>query len=1070
MPLRPSAALTCALLTLSLARAEDPSWYARRASWPETLLASRDRLLASPEPGPRRPLPDLGASDFTFLAWVRTLAGGSLLAKCPRDGDWLAQGKAFFIREGRLTVDVGWVGSATGRRVLDGQWHQVGLSKRGSHLSFWVDGQSDGETELPFGPDPAGSVCKLGWTSANFPDDGFSGDLDDVRLFGRALDAAQVAQWYTAPDRADASGLLGWWPFEAEGLDASGSGNHAVRVGTVAYTAGHQGQAVTLDGRQSGFMLVGGPAAVQDSLWALLGRDFTSESARTELAWERDDGLWRGEVHSGDWTELARRYAAAAHAQPRSAGDWAGVLAARRVYLGTKRLAALTADLPRLNLDGLRLAIGCLGERFPDAYPRAALLARLERVSGALTACRQAAPELAAERLPAVEAELRALRHEALESANPLLKFDRLLFVKRFTYQSSHSYTDYIDGCRYFGGSLCVLDRRDGHVRELAPTLAGGLFGRYDLSFDGTRVVFDYKRQLGEGFRLWTVNVDGSGLRQLTFPPADEPRRIARYKLDERYPHHTDDLQPCWLPDGGIAFVSTRCEFSVLNDPADLQTVTNLYRLNADGTGLRPLTHSALSESFPSVLNDGRLAFTRWEHVDRGAASVQRLWAVNPDGTAGDALFHGDATLPPTLLQARAVPGRDDLVVAVGDPPARGTGVGALFRLGLGRLRGPGSTLTRCTPAPAPLFADPYPLDEAFCLVAANADKPAADPSAYGLYLRDQWGNQVPLYSDHGTSCWQPTPLRARPAPRTRRAPTAAPGTPGTLYLGDVYQGLPGVARGSIKWLRVLEQVPRPWSARRTYGGDLYDQQHACLTQDTHLGLKVLHGVVPVAADGSACFTVPSDRALYFEALDADFMEVQRMRTYINVRPGEQRACVGCHADGHHAPPDARPAARRAPDAPGPQPGEVAPRPLDYASDVQPLLDRHCASCHNADKPDGGLVLTGEPTLLWNRSYEALLAKRLLPVISENHPPLGSTELLPPFSLGSHAAKLTLVVKQGHYNVKLSLAEWVKLTTFVDTNAQYYGSYFGRRNLVYQGLPDFRPVPTLSSALGVPPG
>ncbi len=42
----------------------------------------------------------------------------------------------------------------------------------------------------------------------------------------------------------------------------------------------------------------------------------------------------------------------------------------------------------------------------------------------------------------------------------------------------------------------------------------------------------------------------------------------------------------------------------------------------------------------------------------------------------------------------------------------------------------------------------------------------------------------------------------------------------------------------------------------------------------------------------------------------------------------------------------------------------------------------------------------------------------------------------------------------------------VRLITWADANGPFYGSYFGRRNLKYQGLPDFRPTPTLESAGG----
>ena len=56
-----------------------------------------------------------------------------------------------------------------------------------------------------------------------------------------------------------------------------------------------------------------------------------------------------------------------------------------------------------------------------------------------------------------------------------------------------------------------------------------------------------------------------------------------------------------------------------------------------------------------------------------------------------------------------------------------------------------------------------------------------------------------------------------------------------------------------------------------------------------------------------------------------------------------------------------------------------------------------------------------------------------------------------------------------HYDVELSREEWIKLVTWIDCGAPYYGSYYGRRNLAYRGQPDFRPVPTLESACGVPP-
>jgi hypothetical protein len=297
-------------------------------------------------------------------------------------------------------------------------------------------------------------------------------------------------------------------------------------------------------------------------------------------------------------------------------------------------LAELRAQL---NLKGLHRAITYLAEEYGADYPGAfEYLARLESLE-------EKAAEGADSRQVSEDLLRRAgrLRRQALVSANPLLQCEELLFVRRYTYQSSHYYTDFIDGCLHFGGNLCALSLADGKVRELAPQLDGGIFGRYDLSFDGRRVVFDYKARPGEGFRIWEVGVDGEGLRQITFPPPDEEARIEKYWqrnspfLRQRradYRHHTDDMHPCYLPDGGICFISTRCERGILCDGPDVLTTTTLYRMDADGKNLEVLSNSPVSEASPSVMNDGRILYTRWEYVDKADVVIKCLWAMRPDG------------------------------------------------------------------------------------------------------------------------------------------------------------------------------------------------------------------------------------------------------------------------------------------------------------------------------------------------------------------------------------------------------------------------------------------------------
>ena len=134
---------------------------------------------------------------------------------------------------------------------------------------------------------------------------------------------------------------------------------------------------------------------------------------------------------------------------------------------------------------------------------------------------------------------------------------------------------------------------------DLSPFSDEGVFDRYDLSFDARRVVFGYRRYKPEGFRIYEIGLDGSGLRQVTHPPADEQDRIGAYGQSSTgdsfyasmgYRFWTDDVHPCYLPDGGICFASTRCEHGVLCTPLHYLACTNLFRMEADGSGLRPLS------------------------------------------------------------------------------------------------------------------------------------------------------------------------------------------------------------------------------------------------------------------------------------------------------------------------------------------------------------------------------------------------------------------------------------------------------------------------------------------------
>jgi hypothetical protein len=863
------------------------------------------------------------------------------------------------------------------------------------------------------------------------------------------------------------------------------------------------------------------------ALWAMIENDFPRSRHRlleqVPFAWFEGPGAW---FSQGGVPALEQQFLASVIEQ---LGLRAGVLA-RRCEALLKAPGA--SDAPWLDLcvaaaelqtglrelDSTTAAAKLLDAAWPGKYPGARLLGRAAELEKRFL-------DLAAKSLDPSEAptaellgDLRDLQQKALVSENPLLAGKKLLFVKRATYDSDHFYDEFNAGIRRFGGGLYVLSLADRTAAPVSPTLSSGLVDRYDLSFDARRIVFNYKPPKPEGFRIHEIGVDGTGLRQLTFPPDDEPQRIATYSTASwadlqknpcRYGHWTDDMHPCYLPDGRIVFTSTRSERSVLCGGHSL-TVTNLHRIDADGRNLCRLSEGALSEFCPSVMNDGRVLYNRWEYVDKGAGAVQSLWAMYPDGGRSEEIYGNNITTPPVFNQARHVSGCNNLIVCLGAGHCPGN-MGAIVLVDLHKNKRTAEAMTVLTPGSVPKgnwalrqfrngrwiidiygpwYSDPYALGDAgagpaagkFFLVSCNPEGMWNDPAAYGIYLLDVFGNRVPIHSDPEYSCWQARPLEPRSLPPvsvSSPAPAEAPDAKqATLVVSDVYQGLEGVPRGAVKYLRVMEQVPRPWSVYKGYQpNDSSPGEMVAISLYTHLSVKVLHGVVPVHEDGSACFTVPAKRDIFVQALDKDFMEVQRMRTFVNLQPGERRSCIGCHEMRNRAP-TSRPlmAFDQPPARLAAQPGETAPRPLHYPTDVQPIFDRHCVSCHNTKKADGKLDLSGEMTELFCRSYEAIIHKDLVAYIQEFVGPkpegadaMGYAAAVPPYTYGSHRSKLISVLRAGHYDVKLPREDFVRLVTWVDANAPYYGSYFGRRNTAHRDRPDFRPAPTLESALGIRP-
>ena len=722
-----------------------------------------------------------------------------------------------------------------------------------------------------------------------------------------------------------------------------------------------------------------------------------------------------------------------------------------------QRAAFLPPDA--VNVAALRLAIEetikKFGPRYPGGPEYLKKLSALETKRSAIEAT--GSPE----DLQQMSDAFQELRRVAM-LAHPMLNFDKLLFVKRTARGYNHTYA--VQRTMNMGGSLCVLSpvSPDGKVTPLVPELDGGLFDRFDLSFDAKKVVFGYRKAPKKPFRIYEIDIDPlagkmvpGSLRQLTFGGEEEAEVMRRQICGSK--RGFDDIHPCYLPNGKIMFASSRAQRIVFCSP---DTATTLYLMDADGKNMRRISESPISETVPSIMNDGRVLYARWEYVDKGLGNAETLWAMRPDGTGVDHVFKLNTVWPAGMSCARSIPGSRRIVTVAGNHYHPGTGSVVLVDTRRSR-RGTdamncitpeiGYPPTYSYPAQFGAFTDPYPFSERSFLVS-HATGPKL--GKYGIYALDAWGNRAEIYRDPEISCFEPMPLRPRPRPTeiaaVEKLVAKKKGQTGTLLIQNVYAGMTGIERGRVKYVRVMGALEWPW-----------DQNGISWSLGTDPHRKRIYGIAKVHEDGSAYFTAPSDENIFFQALDKDFMALQQMSTFINLMPGENRSCIGCHEPRRKAPSmaSARPMALGEPaETLAPQPGDSGVRMVDFVADVQLTIDKHCVGCHSGENPKGHLDLVGVPFGKFSRSYDNLTGNGLISYRACNS---GSAHIqaVPPLTHGSIPSKLVEQIRKAPCKANLTRDEFIKIVTWIDANVPYYGTYRGKRNLQDKDHPDFRALP-----------
>ncbi len=647
-------------------------------------------------------------------------------------------------------------------------------------------------------------------------------------------------------------------------------------------------------------------------------------------------------------------------------------------------------------------------------------------------------------------AQFKAFASKAL-LANPLLaKYPNWVFIKRDSKASRWGLPQNWQGnsglaCRPWTSNakrskeICATYNDELRTFELSKPMESktlfkpakkNLICDLDVSFDGGKVLFS---TLDDKMFFRMDELDAKSGKVKTITPSMHP--------------DIDYYDGIYLPDGRIMFCSTACWVGV-PCVAGTDSVANLYVMDPEAgsekdvdDSIRQLTFEQDADWMPVLMENGRVMYTRWEYVDNSHYFSRILMHMNPDGTAQSSLYGSTSYWPNSLFYARQIPGDPNKFVGIvsGHHGINRSGELHLFDISKGTKEEAGrvhqfpkfgreyvaETKDELVRGKFPQIVHPFPLSENF--IVASMRHPELNDDKFGIYLIDRFDNMVPLQQFKDDLAFEAMPLMERQKPVEIADKTNPDLDYGYVFLNDIYQGegLKDVPRGTVKALRVLEYH----YAYRDMGS------HDIIGNEGSWDVKRIHGTVPVEPDGSAMFKVPASRPLALQPLDENGRALALMRTWFTVMPGEVQSCVGCH-EGQGMSPTSKPAmASRS------KPSEIKPfvagvRGYSFVRDVQPVLDRYCAGCHdgsNEKLPNFKRGVKGYKNFPKAYLDLAKFVRRSGPECNQN--------MLIPLEFNSETSELVHILKKGHKGVKLDDESMRILTTWIDLNVPCYGSW-----------------------------
>jgi formylglycine-generating enzyme required for sulfatase activity len=652
-----------------------------------------------------------------------------------------------------------------------------------------------------------------------------------------------------------------------------------------------------------------------------------------------------------------------------------------------------------------------------------------------------------------------AAKRTAMEAATP----EHVKFVEadKALKDTASKYPEYLDACKKleekcpvpnYEDALVVMPiKGNGETETVYKPKSGKFVGDVDLHFDGDKVLFTsfidqskLNKNSGRG--------KGYGVFELEIDPQSGQTRGEPKQISPDTDGDIDCFDACYLPEVDQIIYASTAAYEGVPCVGGGDYVANLYRIKKDGSQARRLTFDQDGNWHPSVMENGRILYTRWEYTDSAHYFSRIMMTMNPDGTDQKAFYGSNSYWPNSMFFARQLPGQPSMFVSTiaghhsnpkGGPlcifdVSKGTqeADGAVqFLTGRGKQVQP-LVIDALSGAYGTMYYNPFPITDKFFLATTGNGE---------VYLMDIYDNVICLKKgDKDGNYFEPMPLRktAKPEVTTSRVNPAS--TEATVLINDIYfgPGLRDVPRGTVKSLRVYRYEYGP----RHKGG------HYSMGMEAGWDAKQVLGIATVDADGSASFNVPANTPFAMQPLDADGKALQLMRSWTVAMPGEKLTCIGCHENANMTPPVKRfSAMNRQPESLKPFYGPT--RGFSFQREVQPVLDKYCVGCHDGQPAAGRYVASdriigtgkntgktfaecGIPNFTIPREAHTLLH----PYVRRNGPE-GDYHLLTSLEFHADTSELFQMLDKGHHNVQLDKESLDHLITWADLNAPYHGTW-----------------------------